>query len=71
VGEEPEAERKAETMIEDPLERRDNLRATLGVQFVERDEKVYVIFEAALGSKMIEVGVFEAGEADRPREDKG
>jgi hypothetical protein len=32
---------------------------------------VYVIFEAALGSRMIEVGVFEAGEADRPPEDKG
>jgi hypothetical protein len=33
------------------------LQATMAVQFVERDGRIFVIFEAGLGPKLIQVGV--------------
>ena len=35
------------------------LRATMAVQFVERDRRIFVIFDAGLGLKLIHVGVAE------------
>ena len=35
------------------------LQATMAVQFVERDRRIFVIFDAGLGLKLIHVGVAE------------
>jgi hypothetical protein len=59
VGQEPEAERKAEAMNEGVPESSGGLSATLGVQFVERDGRIYLLFDAGLGPKLIYVGVTE------------
>ena len=39
--------------------RGDALKATMGIGFVERDGKTYMIFDAGIGPKVIHVGVTE------------
>jgi predicted DNA-binding transcriptional regulator AlpA len=50
---------EAGPMIEDDFSGGGGLQATMAVQFVERDGRIFVIFEAGLGPKLIHVGVAE------------
>src|SRR4029453_3756310 len=47
---------EAGPMIEDDFSGGGGLQATMAVQFVERDGRIFVIFEAGLGPKLIHVG---------------
>jgi hypothetical protein len=48
---------EAGAMSEDDFSGGGGLQATMAVQFVERDGRIFVIFEAGLGPKLIHVGV--------------
>jgi hypothetical protein len=50
---------EAGAVSEDDFSGGGGLRATMAVQFVERDGRIFVIFEAGLGPKLIHVGVAE------------
>ena len=47
-------------MNEKPLEGQGGLSATLEVQFVQRGDKLFVIFGTGVRAKVISVGVWEA-----------
>jgi len=37
------------------------LQATMALQFVKRDGRIFMIFEAGLGERLIEIAVIEPG----------